>query len=446
MDGGARRSSSSASSRSPCARCARRTRRPTAIRTSSSPGTSGGGRCGTRVGRGHGERDPHPRRASARPRAGRVGRRHPRLLGAGARRARSTRCPVTRRQHLAAGGRAGHLPRHVRRVLRRAARVDAHPASSRRRPRSSRRGSATQLEPRRRRRRRRPRARGASVFRDKTCVDVPRRRRRGATGAHVAPDLTHLAAARDARRRRPRRTRPTEPRALARATPRRSSPAATCPTLQPRPTARSPISSPTSRRCDERPTASDRRRHADARTRPTDGRSSRGSRRSTTSASASSTCVTALVLLRVGGVEALLIRLQLARPNSALPLARRLQPALHHARHDDDLPRRDADAGRLRQLPRAAHDRRARHGVPAPERDELLAVPVRRRCCCTSACSPAARRRPGGSATRRSARRRSARRRAPTTGSLALLVLGIGSVGGGDQPHRDRRSPCARRG
>ena len=48
------------------------------------------------------------------------------------------------------------------------------------------------------------------------------------------------------------------------------------------------------------------------------------------------------------------------------------------ARHDDDLPRRRPDPRRLRQLPRAADDRRARHGVPAPERALVLALPARR--------------------------------------------------------------------
>ena len=42
--------------------------------------------------------------------------------------------------------------------------------------------------------------------------------------------------------------------------------------------------------------------------------------------------------------------------------------AVHHARHDHDLPGRHADAAGLRQLPRAADDRRARHGLSAPER------------------------------------------------------------------------------
>ena len=50
----------------------------------------------------------------------------------------------------------------------------------------------------------------------------------------------------------------------------------------------------------------------------------------------------------------------------------------------------------LRQLPRAADDRRARHGVPAAERALVLAVPARRRSCSTRASS-----RNGGAAERR---------------------------------------------
>ena len=50
----------------------------------------------------------------------------------------------------------------------------------------------------------------------------------------------------------------------------------------------------------------------------------------------------------------------------------------------------------LRELPRAADDRRARHGVPAPERALVLALPARRRSSCTSASSRRAARRRAG--------------------------------------------------
>ena len=64
----------------------------------------------------------------------------------------------------------------------------------------------------------------------------------------------------------------------------------------------------------------------------------------------------------------------------------------------------------LRELPRAADDRRARHGVPAAERALVLALPLRRRSCsCSSFFADGRRRRHGldglpaalGSSTRR---------------------------------------------
>src|SRR6267143_1189039 len=61
-----------------------------------------------------------------------------------------------------------------------------------------------------------------------------------------------------------------------------------------------------------------------------------------------------------------------------LRLAAGVQPDVHHARHDDDLLRRHADRVRLRELSGPAHDRRAGHGVPAPERLQLLADRVQR--------------------------------------------------------------------
>ena len=60
--------------------------------------------------------------------------------------------------------------------------------------------------------------------------------------------------------------------------------------------------------------------------------------------------------------------------------ARVLQPARRDARHHHGVPRRRAARRRrLRQLRHAAADRRARHGVPEAEHDELLGVLLRRR-------------------------------------------------------------------
>ena len=79
-----------------------------------------------------------------------------------------------------------------------------------------------------------------------------------------------------------------------------------------------------------------------------------------------------------GGILALLMRAQLATPNEHFLTKNSYNEVDDDARHDDGLPRRRPDPRRLRQLPRAADDRRARHGVPAPERALVLALPARR--------------------------------------------------------------------
>ena len=79
--------------------------------------------------------------------------------------------------------------------------------------------------------------------------------------------------------------------------------------------------------------------------------------------------VTAFVFLVLGGLEALLMRAQLARPNQHLLSPEAVQPALHDARHDDDLPGTPSPIlSGLQQLSLAAPARLARHGVPAPQR------------------------------------------------------------------------------
>ena len=76
---------------------------------------------------------------------------------------------------------------------------------------------------------------------------------------------------------------------------------------------------------------------------------------------------------------AVVMRLQLARPESRPHRAGPLQPALHHARHDDDVPvRRAGRCEAVARLPRAADGRHAQHRLPAPERLQLLDLPVRR--------------------------------------------------------------------
>ena len=56
--------------------------------------------------------------------------------------------------------------------------------------------------------------------------------------------------------------------------------------------------------------------------------------------------VTTFVFFCLGGVEALMMRLQLGAPDNTLVTPTDLQPAVHDARHDDDLPVRRADDGR----------------------------------------------------------------------------------------------------
>ena len=107
-------------------------------------------------------------------------------------------------------------------------------------------------------------------------------------------------------------------------------------------------------------------------------RSTTGSRRSTTRRLGILYVLYGIVFLAVGGVEATIMRIQLAVPNNHFVGAAGLQPDDDDARHDDGLPRGRADPLRLRQLPRAADGRRARHGVPAAERARLLADGVRR--------------------------------------------------------------------
>ncbi len=71
----------------------------------------------------------------------------------------------------------------------------------------------------------------------------------------------------------------------------------------------------------------------------------------------------ALFFLVIGGLEAAIIRIQLHSPPQRFRVAASLQSHVHHARHHHDFFRGDADSVWLRQLSRAADDRRARHGI-----------------------------------------------------------------------------------
>ena len=82
------------------------------------------------------------------------------------------------------------------------------------------------------------------------------------------------------------------------------------------------------------------------------------------------------------------------------------------------------------QLLRAADDRGARHGLPAPERAGLLAASSSAACCSTSASWPAARPTPAGSPTRRSPSKPYSATPGIDYWALGLLVTGIGTIGG----------------
>ena len=87
--------------------------------------------------------------------------------------------------------------------------------------------------------------------------------------------------------------------------------------------------------------------------------------------------VTSFVFFCIGGVMALFMRAELARPGHADHVERAVQPGVHDARHDHAADVRDAAVRRLRELDHAAADRRARRGVPAAEHVRVLALPLR---------------------------------------------------------------------
>ena len=87
---------------------------------------------------------------------------------------------------------------------------------------------------------------------------------------------------------------------------------------------------------------------------------------------------TALLFFVLAGVLALLMRAQLAVPDNTLRRRPDLQPALHDARHGDDVPVRRAGGRGDRGLPAARHARRARPAVPAPVGLRLLGLRDRR--------------------------------------------------------------------
>ena len=80
----------------------------------------------------------------------------------------------------------------------------------------------------------------------------------------------------------------------------------------------------------------------------------------------------ALVFLLIGGIEAIVMRIQLIRPAQRFRFATGFQPDVHDAWHDDDFLRGHACLVRIRQLPGPAHDWRAGHGFSAAECFQFL--------------------------------------------------------------------------
>ena len=87
--------------------------------------------------------------------------------------------------------------------------------------------------------------------------------------------------------------------------------------------------------------------------------------------------VTAVVLFLTGGIEAMIMRPPAFGRRPGHRERRGVQPALHNARHHDDLSGDHADGRRLLQFRHTASDRRAGRSISAAERLQLLDVPVR---------------------------------------------------------------------
>ena len=112
--------------------------------------------------------------------------------------------------------------------------------------------------------------------------------------------------------------------------------------------------------------------------------------------------VTAFAFFLIGGIEALIIRLQLARPRQHGRERRDLQRALHHARHHDGVPGDHAVQRGVLQLHDPADDRRARRGLPAAQRAVATGSSCSAACSSTPASWSARRPTAAGSATRAS--------------------------------------------
>ena len=304
------------------------------------------------------QRDPHPGRPPGADPAV-VRRRDPQLLGAEPARQEGPD-PRPRRRDLDPGRPPRGLPRPVRRVLRLPARAHGASLVVAEPPDASAPGATPSAPARRRAGDPEPAARAAGLPEPAPArCATPSRGRTPA--AQLGPDLTHLASRRTHRRRRSLpNTRgnlggwivdPAEHQA------RQPHAAEQLDAGRPAGAARLPGESPSERAepsVDPRPTTSDPPGSGPptARARPgstppgfwgwlTDGRP-QGDRQALHR--------DRLRLLRCSaGIEALMMRLQLARPENTFPRPRPLQPDLHHARHDDDVPLRRAGDGGARR-------------------------------------------------------------------------------------------------
>ena len=136
----------------------------------------------------------------------------------------------------------------------------------------------------------------------------------------------------------------------------------------------------------------------------------------------------------IGGALSVGMRMELHGAGHAdLRRSRAVQRLHHRPRPDHDLLHGHAgDDRRLRQLVRADHDRRARHGLPAHEQHLVLAAAAGASCSCSSRCSCRARRAPPASAAAGRSIRRSRPPASParrwTSPSSSLHLAGASSI------------------
>ena len=140
--------------------------------------------------------------------------------------------------------------------------------------------------------------------------------------------------------------------------------------------------------------------------------------------------INSFIFFFIGGLLALGVRTELAQPGLQFVTGPDLQRAVHDARHVHDLPVHHPDPGGLRELHRAAPDRRARRRVPAHQRPVALDAADGRHPAAAELLRRAVRRPPGWTSYARSPRTgrsgRSAQGR--TCGSSQWSSIGTSSI------------------